>query len=69
MALRKNECEEFEDVVCTAETSMAIKCKFSSGREAWVPKSQIHDDSEVWEDGKEGTLVVSIWFAEKEHLE
>jgi len=36
----------------------------------WVPKSQVHEDSEVWEDSDEGrgpgTLYVTTWFAEKE---
>lgn len=35
--------------------------------EVWVPRSQIHDDSEVFdEDNREGNLVVSSWFAAKE---
>lgn len=33
------------------------------GEEIWVPKSQIHDDSEVYADGHEGDLVVSAWYA------
>lgn len=33
----------------------------------WVPKSVIHDDSEIWEEGQEdGDLVVQDWWAEKE---
>ena len=33
----------------------------------WIPKSVIHDDSEIWKDaGSEGKLVVGDWFAEKE---
>lgn len=31
----------------------------------WIPLSQIHDDSEVYEPGHEGTLVVKGWFARK----
>ena len=32
--------------------------------EEWIPKSQIHDDSEIYEDGQEpGELIVSIWLA------
>jgi hypothetical protein len=31
----------------------------------WFPKSQIHDDSEVWREGQEGELVVTEWFAEQ----
>lgn len=37
--------------------------------EIWIPLSQIHDDSEVYdEDNRSGKLVVSSWFAEKEGL-
>jgi len=36
----------------------------------WIPKSQIHDDSEVFDadDNAEGNVVVERWFAEKEGL-
>ena len=34
--------------------------------EAWIPRSCIHDDSEVYdEDNKEGNLVVSAWLAKE----
>jgi hypothetical protein len=36
--------------------------------EIWIPKSVIHDDSEVYKEGAEGKLVVARWFAEKEGL-
>lgn len=36
------------------------------GEEVFVPHSQIHDDSEVWEDDTEpGELVVTVWLAEQ----
>ncbi len=34
----------------------------------WVPQSQVHPDSEIWEEGQKGTLVISEWFAEKAGL-
>lgn len=39
-------------------------------REVWVPKSAIHDDSEVYDlrENNHGKLVVLEWFAEKEKL-
>lgn len=38
-------------------------------KELWVPLSQIHDDSELFdEENTEGKLVVNRWFAEKEGL-
>lgn len=39
-----------------------------AGEEIWIPKSVVHDDSEVYstdEDGREGTLRVKLWWAEK----
>lgn len=30
----------------------------------WVPRSVIHDDSEVFEKGDTGTLVLKTWWAE-----
>ena len=35
-------------------------------KEVWVPKSQIHDDSEVWKADQSGDLVVTNWYAEKQ---
>lgn len=34
-----------------------------------IPKSQIHDDSEVYEKGHEGKLIIPKWLAENEELE
>lgn len=31
----------------------------------WVPQSQIHEDSEVWQEGDSGNLVVTRWIAEQ----
>jgi hypothetical protein len=39
-----------------------------TGDEVWVPKSQIHDDSEVFKEGQSGEVVVSAWWAEKKGL-
>lgn len=40
------------------------------GADTWVPKSVIHDDSEVYDGGDgEGDLVVETWWAEKEGWE
>lgn len=35
-------------------------------KEVWVPKSQIHDDSEVWKSDQSGNLVVTNWYADKQ---
>jgi len=41
------------------------------GEERWIPRSCIHQDSEVWDaDGAEsvGEVIVRAWWAEKEGL-
>jgi hypothetical protein len=60
------------DAVCIRETHLAILVKCDEGGkkpiERWIPKSAIHDDSEVFnaEENREGLLVVKSWFAKKE---
>lgn len=34
----------------------------------WFPKSQIHDDSEVYAEGHTGEVVVTQWIAEQKGL-
>lgn len=57
-------------VICVAETAGgAIKVTPVHPHKPipfTVPKSVIHDDSEVWKKGQEGKLVVQLWFAVKE---
>jgi hypothetical protein len=64
-----SETAEFEDVVCTGESTDAICCRVGE-RKLWIPKSQVHDDSEVYDvcEGREGKLVITQWFAEKTGL-
>ena len=62
----------FEDARCKAETPKAILVKIDTRdgkKEVWVPKSQVHDDSEIAGRDDEGTLAITEWFAEKEGLE
>jgi len=49
---------------CIGATEKAIKVLVSD-TELWIPKSVVHDDSEVWKHGDEGKLVVKAWWAEK----
>jgi hypothetical protein len=49
------------------ETDAALLC-FIDGEEHWIPKSQIDDDSEVFEEGHSGTLIVSEWIATQKEL-
>lgn len=55
------------NVSAKAETHLAILCKFHNLEdvEIWIPKSQIHDNSEIWKVGQEGDLVISSWLADR----
>lgn len=57
------------DITCLFETDKALKCSREEYPEPfWVPKSQVHEDSEVFETGHVGTLVVTLWWAEQHSL-
>ena len=49
------------------ETDSALLVEIE-GEQHWVPKSQILDDSEVWENGDKGKLIITEWFAKKRDL-
>ena len=55
------------DAVCIRETENAILIEVED-EEYWIPKSQIHDDSEVYEEGGEGTCIIPLWLAKKNEL-
>lgn len=65
MREREDEAVEFENSVCSAETEKAIRAKVD-GEFHWIPKSQLHDDSEIYRNGDTGKLVVKEWWAKKE---
>lgn len=57
------------DAECTAETTAAIRVRAGDlAQDIWIPKSVLHDDSEVYEANTEGELVVMRWWAKKEGL-
>lgn len=66
---------EFHNISVTRETSVgepnegALLCEIG-GEEIWMPKSQISDDSEVYDGdmNSEGTLIVTRWIAEQKNL-
>jgi hypothetical protein len=62
-----DEVAEFPDARCLKETARAILVRCLE-QEAWIPKSQLREGSEVLTEGDEGNLVVALWFAEKEGL-
>ena len=58
---------EVPDVKVKRVTEKALLCVIPGDEvtEVWVPKSIIHEDSEVQEEHDEGTLVVPMWWAKK----
>ncbi len=59
----------FDDCTCTRETEKAILVEIPDlSEEIWIPKWAVHDDSEVYEMGGEGELVILERFARKEGL-
>lgn len=59
--------DRFEGVRCKRETDKALLVRIN-GENVWVPKSVVGDESEVYAEGHEGTLVLRHWFADKEGL-
>jgi len=46
------------------DSGRAILFRVDGYGEIWVPKSQIHDESEIWKlDQEPGELVVTEWWA------
>jgi hypothetical protein len=70
MSRRGNDPHPYpQTVVCVNETKDAVKVtpvQAKNFEPFWVPKSVLHDDSEVYQKGDEGTLIVLEWFALKE---
>lgn len=61
-----------KDAKCVGASDKALKVRIpdpkgTTTRHVWVPKSAIHDDSEVYDDRGHsfGKLVVKPWFAEQ----
>lgn len=61
----KGKCVCVSGVVVLRETDAALLIQFEDGNEAWVPKSQIDDDSEVYEEDHEGMLIITAWLAKQ----
>lgn len=65
---RFEETVELYDVVAKLHTDDAVLCELEPGDEVWIPKSQVDETSQVFEEGDEGTLVVSRFIADKKGL-
>jgi len=69
-AYRTRDYDEYPipDVTCDYETPKAIHVRQSEvfgDKGEWVPKSVIHENSEVWKKGDKGELVLQSWWGEK----
>lgn len=54
---------EIPEVVCLHMTDRALKIATNKGDECWVPLSTLSEESEVLEEGDEGTLLIEEDFA------
>lgn len=56
-------------VVRSSDKALQIELS-DIGETKWIPRSVIHDDSEVYDEGenKEGEVVVNQWWATQEGL-
>lgn len=54
-------------VIRATEKALLVRLEDHGNKEVWVPKSQIHVDSEVYDDagGREGVLIITQWMAKK----
>lgn len=57
----------FTNVVALRESDLALLCRVD-GQEVWIPKSQIHEDSDVRSVHDKGELIVSEWIATEKGL-
>lgn len=56
---------EIDKARCIHDTGKAILVEAPNFDEPeWIPQSQIHEESEVYELGGEGTLIINESFAE-----
>lgn len=62
---------DVEDVEVRASSPDAILIEVlvnKTAKKIWIPRSQISNESEVFDEGDEGTLVIPRWLAEREAL-
>lgn len=63
------EVVEIDGCFAKGGTQKALLVEMPDGDEAWIPIGQIEADSEVFEPGHKGKLVVSLWIAKQKHIE
>ncbi len=57
------------DTECTGETKGGALVILAGGEKVFIPKGAVHDDSEVFEPGHEGKLVIPYYLAEEKGLD
>lgn len=66
--MREDEETYSKQVTVKHITEKALLVEDEEGEEVWVPHSQIHDNSEIWDEskkGESGKLVISEWMAKR----
>ena len=71
--MRYNDHELGQDVgtakvLCVTDKALLVKLEDHGDKEVWVPKSQIHADSEVYAADTDGILIMTRWMANKLEL-
>jgi len=66
--MAKVEAVDLEECYAKRESDKAILVVLPDMDEAWIPKSQILDESEVYAEGHRGTLTVTKWIAEQKDI-
>jgi hypothetical protein len=55
-------------VIVKHVTAQALLCMKQNLDDIWIPRSVIHDNSEVWRASQSGIMIVKVWWAEKKGL-
>lgn len=55
-------------VLRVTDKALLVKLEDHGDKEVWVPKSQIHADSEVYAADTDGILIMTRWMANKLEL-
>jgi hypothetical protein len=64
-----NDKVEFEGASCISQSNKAIRVRLADRvTPIWIPRSLVDDDSEVYERGHTGTLVLPEWWCIQEGL-
>lgn len=61
-----------DNVICVKETEKAICIKINDPKymqTMWLPKSQLHADSQVYEMDTAGTIIMSQWIYDQKNWE